>query len=178
MHGCNILNNGEYAIYLEGRNDDTTVIDAVNNWWGVTDSAAIEDIVYHNHDNSTFPIVDYVPFAEGLFDIDDTSIVDVIDYNQDALPTNFSLRQNYPNPFNPFTTIEVNLPRRSYVDLAVYNVIGQKVTQLISGERAAGHYQIIWQGLDSHGQQTAAGMYFYRLRAGDFIDTKKMILLK
>jgi len=172
------MDNGEYAVYLEGRNDDTTVIDAINNWWGVTDSALIEEMVFHHNDSLPFPTVDFVPCAASPFDISDTSIVDVIEYSKDVLPKGFVLGQNYPNPFNPFTTIEINLPRRSHVDLAVYNVIGQKVAQLIDGERAAGNFSITWEGLDSHGQPTAAGIYFYRLRAGDFIDTKKMILLK
>ena len=67
MQECNIVDNGEYAFYVSACNDPTTVIDATNNWWGITDSASIEAMVYHHADNPTCPVVDYVPFADSSF---------------------------------------------------------------------------------------------------------------
>jgi dienelactone hydrolase len=89
------------------------------------------------------------------------------------LPARFRLEQNYPNPFNPATTIQYDVPSRARVALAVYNILGQRVAELVNGEKNAGHYETRF---DASG--LASGMYLYRLQAGDFIETKKAILLK
>ncbi|MBU0982367.1 MAG: PKD domain-containing protein [candidate division Zixibacteria bacterium] len=89
------------------------------------------------------------------------------------LPDGFALSQNYPNPFNPSTTIDFSLPQAGHVDIAVYNVMGQKVATLANGEYGAGVYSIEWDG-----SRYASGVYFYRIQAGKFTETKKMILLK
>ena len=94
------------------------------------------------------------------------------------LPTKFELAQNYPNPFNPVTTIKYALPERSRVRIEVLNILGQRVKTLVNSEQAAGRYTIAWDGTDSHGTPVATGIYFYRLKAGDYVDTKKMMLLK
>jgi uncharacterized protein YfaQ (DUF2300 family) len=88
-------------------------------------------------------------------------------------PKTFLLEQNYPNPFNPSTTIRYQLPVASEVKLEVYDVLGKKVATLVSERQAAGYYQYVWNanGLTS-------GVYFYRLQAGTFTQTKKMILVK
>jgi hypothetical protein len=88
------------------------------------------------------------------------------------IPANFALNQNYPNPFNPVTTISFNLPVASEYTLIVYNVTGQVVTQF-AGEAEAGVVELEW---DASG--IASGVYFYRLQAGEFAATKKMLLLK
>jgi hypothetical protein len=88
-------------------------------------------------------------------------------------PKTFLLEQNYPNPFNPSTTIRYQLPVASEVKLEVYDVLGKKVATLVSERQAAGYYQYVWNanGLTS-------GVYFYRLQAGGFVETKKMMLVK
>ena len=91
---------------------------------------------------------------------------------------NYHLSQNYPNPFNPSTTIEYQLPNNSQVTLSVYNSLGQLVNTLVNEEKDAGYYQAVWNGNDNHGNQVASGIYFYRLQTGNFINTKKMILLR
>ena len=88
------------------------------------------------------------------------------------IPSNFGLSQNYPNPFNPTTTISFQVPTASDVNLTVYNVNGQKVTEF-SGSYEAGIHSIEWDA-----SATASGVYFYRLNAGNFTDVKKMVLLK
>ncbi len=91
----------------------------------------------------------------------------------------FSLFQNYPNPFNPSTSIAYTLPQSEKVTLEIYNVLGQKVRTLIRGQRQiANTYRVQWNGEDHSGQRVASGVYFYRLKAGNFIKTRKMMLLK
>jgi len=88
-------------------------------------------------------------------------------------PGSFQLDQNYPNPFNPSTTIKYALPTTNYVELIVYNILGQKVAVLVSANQPAGKYKIEWDASDY-----ANGMYYYRLSAGNFVETKKMILVQ
>ena len=95
-----------------------------------------------------------------------------------VLPGVFALRQNYPNPFNPLTSISFALPENRFVTLEVYNIIGQKVKTLVHEDMEAGEYQKIWYGDDERGDQVASGIYFYRIKAGDFVQCRKMLLLK
>ena len=90
-----------------------------------------------------------------------------------SLPTEYRLEQNYPNPFNPGTTIEFSLPHSCYVTLTLYNTLGEKVATLIDENRSAGRYSVKWnpEGL-------ATGIYFYRLQAGSFVQSKKLVVLK
>ncbi len=94
-------------------------------------------------------------------------------------PAVFSLAANYPNPFNPQTTIQYALPQAAAVGLTVYNVLGQPVRTLVAEHQAAGRYAVEWDATNDSGQSVSSGMYFYRLQAGgDFLDIKKMLLLK
>ena len=88
------------------------------------------------------------------------------------------LRQNQPNPFNPTTTIRFSLPAPSDVELAVYNVRGERVKTLLRGARAADDYAVTWQGRDDNGSPVASGVYFYQLKTSSGTETRKMILLK
>lgn len=89
-----------------------------------------------------------------------------------------SLSNNYPNPFNPITEISFELPAPTHITLEIYNVLGQRVTTLHDGLLEAGEYLIQWDATDETGAQVSSGVYFYRLIAGDLIETKKMLLLK
>ena len=96
----------------------------------------------------------------------------------DALPTVFSLSQNYPNPFNPTTRIAFDLPEQAMAKLVVYNLLGQQVNVLTNRYMNAGHHVLDWNGLDASGNSVASGVYFYELRAGDYVAKKKMLLLR
>ncbi len=89
------------------------------------------------------------------------------------IPNEFSLGQNYPNPFNPSTSIQFSLPQTSYVTLEVFNTLGETVGVLASEELSAGTYNYSWVV-----SNLTSGIYFYKLQAGSFFQTKKMILLK
>ncbi len=95
-----------------------------------------------------------------------------------ALPARFALHPNRPNPFNPTTTITYDLPRTSAVRLAIYDVSGREVRTLLDATQPAGSHLAVWDGRNARGEPAASGVYFYRLRAGDFVETKKMVLLK
>ena len=88
------------------------------------------------------------------------------------------LAQNYPNPFNPTTTIAFSIAEVSDVKLAIYGVRGELVRTLVDGRRAPNNYRVIWDGKNNAGNFVASGVYFYRLIAGDFKATKKMVLLR
>ncbi len=90
----------------------------------------------------------------------------------------FRLEQNYPNPFNPETSISYSVPVPSKVELMVYNLLGQEVVTLVSGQQPAGKHTVIWDGRNSSGRSVASGVYLYRLKAGDFVQTRKMLFVR
>ncbi|MCX6828274.1 MAG: T9SS type A sorting domain-containing protein [candidate division Zixibacteria bacterium] len=103
---------------------------------------------------------------------------DIIENGTQALPMEYILEQNWPNPFNPMTEIRFGLPRRCTVALDIYNILGQKVATILDKILPGGYYVARWDGAVSGGKSAANGIYFYRLTAGDFEATKKMVLLK
>ena len=95
-----------------------------------------------------------------------------------GLPSVSQLHDNYPNPFNPRTTIKFDLKTTGHVDLAVFDIAGRLVKRLVSETKSAGHHEAVWEGRDSRGRQAAAGVYFFRMKTVDTIDTKRMTLVK
>jgi len=91
---------------------------------------------------------------------------------ENQLPASFSVSQNYPNPFNPTTMIQYQLPQAATVSLKVFNTLGEEVSVLVNEHKEAGTYQARWNAT------TPSGVYFYRLQAGGYVETKKMILLR
>ncbi|OGU51495.1 MAG: hypothetical protein A2080_14250 [Ignavibacteria bacterium GWC2_36_12] len=96
-----------------------------------------------------------------------------VEQTSSLIPREFGLNQNYPNPFNPSTTIEFALPKQATVELAVYNLLGQRIAVLVNEDLQAGYYQT---SFDAH--SLPSGVYFYRIQAGSFVQTKKLMLLK
>ena len=106
-------------------------------------------------------------------------IVVNIDHNDsDIIPNKVSLEQNFPNPFNPATAFQYNLAESGIIELTITDIIGRKVTTLISGFQRSGNHNLLWTGKDSNGNQVPSGIYFYNLKSGSNIITKKMTLSK
>ena len=96
-----------------------------------------------------------------------------------ASPSSLVLLPNYPNPFNPKTTIAFELPRRMDVSLDIFDVSGRLTRSLIDGiSYGAGRHEVIWNGRDDSGQRVSSGTYFFRLKAGEYSETKRMVLIK
>jgi len=100
------------------------------------------------------------------------------EYSEEVLvenpaPVDYTLQQNYPNPFNPVTTISYSLPVKSEVELVIYNALGEEVMELANEEKEAGRYSV-----EVNATRLPSGIYFYRLQAGSFVETKKMVLMK
>ena len=101
-----------------------------------------------------------------------------IEDRYDTKPDVFTLKQNYPNPFNPNTWIKFNLNKPVHVELSIYNVLGQKIRTLMDKNMQAGSHSIHWNGLDNRERALPSGLYFYRIKAGNKTDSRKMILIK
>jgi hypothetical protein len=126
--------------------------------------------------------------------IDEVSVIPVVETavaeNESAPPERFALHQNYPNPFwseatssarsggNPATVIQYELPKPAQVKLAIYNLLGEKIRTLVEANQPVGMKQATWDGRDAHGQHVSSGVYFYRLEAGEFTMTRRLVLMK
>jgi hypothetical protein len=95
-----------------------------------------------------------------------------------VIPIEYTLHQNYPNPFNPITFLSYDLPNQAQVTLTVYDLIGREVIQLVNTTQDAGYKSVQWNATDSFGKPVSAGVYLYQIQAGDFVQTRKMVLLK
>ena len=168
-------NNYTGAVYIYRRKDTTwideykiTPSDAVqNDWFGY--SVAISD------DNAIVGAVWDVDngYQSGSSYIYSNFITTNAETELSQIPSYYILGQNYPNPFNPSTTIEYQVPGLSFVSLKVYDVLGNEIATLVNDEKPAGNYEIQWNA-----SELPSGVYLYKLRAADFIETKKMLLMK
>lgn len=102
----------------------------------------------------------------------------LVETEPNGLPVGFSLSHNYPNPFNATTIISYSLQKSLHINITIYNSLGQKVKTLVDEQKPAGEYQIIWDGRNDSGEEVASGVYFYRMSAGAFSESKKMVLLR
>ena len=96
----------------------------------------------------------------------------------EGIPTEFALHENYPNPFNPTTTLRFDLPEVSSITLTIYNMLGQKVRTFNMNDTPAGFHSIKWNAINDYGDPVGAGVYLYQLRANQYLETRKMVLLK
>jgi hypothetical protein len=109
---------------------------------------------------------------------DEPVIVIVSTGEPGVTPALSTLHQNYPNPFNPITSIEFDLPKKAHTSLKIYDVSGRLIRSIVDGKLDAGSHRYKWDGKDNRGKIVASGIYFYRLKAGSFSDTRKMVLLR
>jgi hypothetical protein len=116
--------------------------------------------------------------ADSLYDLYFKTPTDVDDFGHDALPSGYALSDNYPNPFNPATTIAYTVPRQTHVELAVYDILGRRIITLVDGSKTAGGHTAQWSGNNEDGSPVASGIYFYMIKTDDFVQAKKMVLMK
>ena len=95
-----------------------------------------------------------------------------------AVPGLFALHPAYPNPFNPITTLRYDLPEPAFVTLTIFDMMGREISQLVNKNQEAGFKSVVWNGTDSLGKSVSAGVYLYQIQTGEFVQTKKMLLLK
>ena len=134
---------------------------------------------YHYHNAAIWPPGGLWETASTLGDLilaDKTDIA--ISQFENKTPKNYFLSQNYPNPFNPATLISYDLPKSSYVILKVYNIQGQEIKTLVNEFQPEGMKSVTWDGLDNEGKKVTSSVYFYRIEAGNFSVSKKMILVQ
>ncbi len=106
-------------------------------------------------------------------------IIESLDLDEDsAMHLDYKIHQNYPNPFNPVTTLHYDLPEDALVNITIYDVMGRIVNNLVSSQQNAGYKSIQWNADNNAGQPISAGLYLYTIQAGEFVQTKKMVLLK
>jgi len=104
--------------------------------------------------------------------------VDVTESENETIPSDYNLEQNYPNPFNASTIIRYSLPEHSKVTISIYNTLGQLTKVLVDAYKPAGNHTILWDGTDQNGESVVSGVYMYGIKAGNFVDARKMIMLK
>ena len=118
----------------------------------------------------------------GMSAFEGTDTIRVIDpgssVKTDRSSARFALCQNYPNPFNPETDISYVLPCACHVNVSIYNLLGQRVATIVNEYQTAGHRTVHWDAKDENGEQAASGLFFYRIQAGDFVQSRKMVLMK
>jgi len=95
-----------------------------------------------------------------------------------SMPTNFKISQNYPNPFNPITSFRFDLPEDGFVNITIYDMMGRIVKTLVNGSQSAGFNSVQWNATNDNNEPVSAGLYLYTIQAGEFSQTKKMVLLK
>ena len=163
-----IMNNTEYGVY----NDDLNVtINATYNYWGNpsgpyhpqtnpggTGNAVSDSVNYSNWLEKYTYVVQELPDAE--------------------LPDHYELFQNYPNPFNSSTNISYQIPTKSYVNISIFDINGRLLRTLVNQRQDAAKYKVIWDGKDNSGNNVCSGVYFYVVKTGNFIDSRKMLILR
>jgi len=164
--------------------------------WGIIDDSGVECLI--DDDMATMAAGNYMStleegttlsqvtgifnFSYGTYKIQVRDLADLgqlgVDENFESLPRQFALHDNYPNPFNPETRIRFEVGKQENVQLIIYDMLGRKVRTLVNDNYDPGMYVINWDGMNDNHQPVSSGPYLYRIKAGEFIDHKKMILIR
>jgi hypothetical protein len=126
-----------------------------------------------NHYAEYWDLFTFNLYGDPALELQGDSVIVGIEDSPAGSPGTFLLTQNFPNPFNATTSIEYRLPEKCHVAIDIYDLLGRWVVSLVGEERTAGYHRVVWDASDE-----ASGLYFYRIRAGDYIETKRMLLLK
>jgi len=130
--------------------------------WDVSVSDEVEEVMAENG-----PLTVGINASDAVLSID-----------EELLPDVYALHQNYPNPFNPITTLRYDLPEQSMVNIIIYDLLGRQVRTLLNQTQDAGYRSVIWNATNDYGKPVSAGVYLYKIQAGEFVQTRKMVLLK
>ena len=161
--GKNVFeNNNNGGVIYQLYNNGTQDIFAQNNNWGTNDSLLVEQWIVHRPDSAVFGTVTYSPFIR----LTEARVIA-------ERPSEFALQQNYPNPFNPTTTIQFVVGTYGHTSLRVFDLLGRVVGTLVIGELPAGMHEVAFVA-----KNLASGVYLYRMRAGEFVEAKKLLLLR
>jgi len=165
------LSEGKISCALAGSDSVLTDLIVANLIIIVSESAIDGDSSLLHFDN--LYVNEGTPMASAEDGIVKVLSIGVIEQLNNSIPKVFSLEQNYPNPFNPVTKIEYSLPVVGEVSLIIYNLLGEEVAGLVNEVQQAGFHHVTWDA-----NKMSSGIYFYRLQSGDFVQTRKMLLLK
>ncbi len=130
--------------------------------WDVSVSDGVEEVMAENG-----PLTVGINASDAVLSID-----------EELLPEVYALHQNYPNPFNPITTLRYDLPEQANVNIIIYDMLGRQVRTLLNEIQDAGYRSVIWNATNDYGKPVSAGVYLYKIQAGEFVQTRKMVLLK
>jgi len=158
-------------------NDSNNLIEKINKVWnGITWMNSVRYDLIYGADNNLIELCEqnwsgdnWVNFWKYSYTYSSITTIK----QDDNTPDIYQLSQNYPNPFNPTTNINYKLPKTSQVELGIYNLLGQKVATLVDKKQAAGTYTVQWEA-----SGFSSGVYYYKIEAGEFSETKKLVLLK
>ncbi|MDP2362305.1 MAG: T9SS type A sorting domain-containing protein, partial [Ignavibacteria bacterium] len=170
-------------ISLDTTSSFDLVIDKIINGYSMA-TVYFDSVVILNQTTAICSLNTSTQIIELEIDFDGDGIIDTViapiiltnvenENNSSLLPKDYMLSQNYPNPFNPTTKITYALPKSSLVQIKIFNLLGQEIATLVNEEKSAGFYE-----MDFNASDLPSGVYLYKLQAGDFVQTKKMILLK
>jgi len=181
LGNCILWNDAPHEIFIESGNFNPVYSNIQGGWEGEGNIDA--DPLFCNPDSGDFSLAENSPCAGtgengadmGAFGIGCDAMLST---NKNVLPFHYNLYQNYPNPFNPFTTIRYDLPKNALVNIIIYDMMGRQVSTLISSQQNAGYKSIQWNATNNTGQPVSAGLYLYTIEAGQFRQTRKMVLLK
>ena len=180
----NAYNNMDSAIVEASYNSGSTWVPIIS--WGGTD-------VRNTHEVKPLPGATNIPNLKVRFrsiqpdwdwwwTIDNVIIkgdlLTGVTKNENKIPSTYALSQNYPNPFNPSTKIKFDIPKSSYVKLIVYDILGREIKILVNEKLNAGKFEVNWPAPTGDGSDYPSGVYFYKLITDDFVDVKKMVLIK
>jgi hypothetical protein len=161
-----VISQSNFGVLCSVQNTSSVIMNARNNYWGDASGPYHPSLNPNGRGATVSDRVDFVPFST-------TPITTDVKETDTEIPQAFALSQNYPNPFNPSTTISYQLPTQSHVTLKMFDVLGREVASLVSETVPAGTYKKSWNA-----KGLASGIYFYRLQAGSFVETKKLILMR
>ncbi len=162
----------KYAVIDAQTGYSPTVITGSHNWSSSAENSNDENtLIIHDGQIANFYLQEFAARYYEAGGIDSIVVTDI--YDDTKIPVEYSLSQNYPNPFNPSTNINISIPKRSKVELNIFNALGQKVFTILNEEKEAGSYKVTFNAAS-----LPSGVYFYRISAGEFNQTKKLILLK